>query len=145
MRKRCAVISICFAFGALAPSGAAFAHGTGSHGTTTVDDVQMKKLHEMMPLFSQVTAKLEAGLDNGNIALVEAETGKLLTYVPDLKKSKPHKNLKQRKKYVELATDLEMAVNSTASLARKSDFAGAKAAFKKIEEACAACHARFRD
>lgn len=80
-----------------------------------------------------------------NIVAVEAEAGKLLKSVPDLKKSKPHKNIKQRKKICRTGTNLEMAVNHTVSLAQKSDFAGAKVAFKKVEEACAACHTKFRD
>lgn len=99
----------------------------------------MKKLHAMMPMFSEVSAKLETALENKNIVAVQAEAGKLLQSVPDLKKTTPHKNIKQRKKYVELA------INSTVSLAQKRDFAGAKAAFRNIENACAACHAKFRD
>jgi hypothetical protein len=33
----------------------------------------------------------------------------------------------------------------TLKLAKKGDFVGAKTAFKKVEEQCAACHAKFRD
>ena len=59
--------------------------------------------------------------------------------------SKPHKNVKQLKNYVELATKLEETVTYTVDLANKGDIAGAKVAFKKVEEACAACHAKFGD
>lgn len=135
----------CLVLGMLALSGMAFAHGTEKHGKTTPADAQMKKLHAMMPMFSVASAKLEAAIEKGDAATVEVEAGKILKALPDLKKSKPHKNVNQRKKYVELATTLGMAINSTAHLAQKGDFAEAKTAFKKVEETCAACHAKFRD
>lgn len=69
----------------------------------------------------------------------------VLSAVPYLKKSKPHKNIKQRKIFVELATKFEDKVTSTLDLIKKDDLSGAKAAFKRVEEICAACHAKFRD
>ena len=131
--------------GSLAINSAAFAHGTEKHGKTATADLQMKKLHEMMPMFSVTSAKLEAALEKGDVAEAETEAGKIIAAVPDLKKSKPHKNIKQRKRFVELATKLDKAVISTVELAKKGDVAGAKAAFKQVEEACAECHVKFRD
>ena len=121
------------------------AHGTEKHGKTAPSAAQMKKLHGMMPMFSVASAKLEAALDKGDVATVEVEAGKIMAVLPDLKKSKPHKNIKQRKKFVALATDLEKTISTTVDLAKKGDLAGAKSAFKMVEEVCAACHASFRD
>lgn len=121
----------------------ALAQGIDSRGGHM--DARMKKFHAMMPMFSVASAKLETALDNGDTAAVEAEAGKMLAATPDLKKSKPHKNVKQRKEFVGLATDFEKTVASTRDLAGKGDFAGAKNAFKKAEEVCVACHAKFRD
>ena len=145
MKTRIVTNLISLALGALAVNGVAFAHGTEKHGKTAAADAQMKKLHDMMPMFSVATAKLEAALEKGDAAEAEKEAGKIIAAVPDLKKSKPHKNLKQRKLFVEQAGSLGAAADSTASLAKSGDFIGAKAAFKKIEEACASCHAKFRD
>ena len=126
--------------------GVVFAHGTENHGKKSMAaDAQMKKLHAMMPMFSLASAGLETALEKGEVTVVEAEAEKIITAIPDLKKSKPHKNIQQRKKFVELATSLEKAVASAVDLAKKGDFAGAKSAFKDVEKACAACHARFRD
>ena len=122
---------------------AASAHGTDSHGGTI--DAQMKKLHDMMPVFTAASAELKSALDKGDIAAAKAPAGKIMAAIPDLKKSKPHKNIKQRKKFVELATKFEETVTSTVELIKKDDLSGAKAAFKKVEEVCAACHAKFRD
>lgn len=119
------------------------AHGTNPRGGHM--DEQMKKLHDMMPVFSVASAELESALEKGDAAAAKAQADRILAAVPDLKKSKPHKNVKQRKTFVGLATKLEEAVTNTVELSKKGDISGAKAAFKKVEEICAACHAKFRD
>lgn len=119
------------------------AHGKDSHSGHM--DEQMKKLHSMMPMFSIASAELKTALEKGDSATALIQADKIKAATPDLIKSKPHKNIKQRKKFVELATSFEEAVTSTVDLAKKGDFAGAKAAFKNAEKACAACHAQFRN
>ena len=143
MKKRFIGITLSMVIGSLTLQGVAFARSKDPHGVHM--DAQMKKQHAMMPMFSVASAKLEVALDKGDAASVEVEAGKILAAIPDLKKSKPHKNIKQRKKLVVLAADLEKTVTSTAELAKKGDFAGAKASLTKVEEVCAACHAKFRD
>ena len=141
MRSRCAIAVICLVLGA---SGQALAHGTEKHDKAAPADAQMKKMHDMMPMFSLASARLETSLEKGDTAAVESEAGKMLAAIPDLKKSKPHKNIKQRKEFVELATKMKRNLISTVELAKSGDLAGAKTAFKKVEEICAACHAKFR-
>lgn len=119
------------------------AHGKDPHGSHT--DEQMKKLHAMMPVFSVASAELESALEKGDAVAAKAQADKILAAVSDLKKSKPHKNIKQRKKFVELATKFEKTMTSTVDLIKKDDLSRAKTAFKKAEDICAACHARFRD
>ena len=145
MRTKCAVPVILLALGLLTIYGQAFAHGTEKHGKSKPADAQMKKLHDMMPMFSVASAKLEAALEKGDAAAVEAEAGKILSALPDLKKSKPHKNVKQRDKFLKLTKRQEETVIATVELAKKGDFAGARAAYKKVEEVCTECHAKFRD
>lgn len=142
---RSIITIICLVLGLLAIYAMAFAHGTEKHGKTAATDMQMKILHDMMPMFSVASARLEAALEHGDVAGVEVEAGKIIAAVPDLKRSKPHKNIKQRRKFVEQASTLGVAATTTVTLAKKGDFAGAKTAFKKVEEACADCHAKFRD
>jgi len=141
MRSRCAIAVICLVLGA---SGQALAHGTEKHDKAAPADAQMKKMHDMMPMFSLASARLETSLEKGDTAAVESEAGKMLAAIPDLKKSKPHKNIKQRKEFAGLATKMEKNLISTVELAKSGDLAGAKTAFKKVEEICAACHAKFR-
>jgi soluble cytochrome b562 len=123
----------------------AFAHGTEKHDKTSAADIQMKKLHAMMPMFSMASAELESAIEKGDATAAKTQADRILAAVPGLKMSKPHKNVKQRTKFVGLATQLQETVAATADLANKGDIAGAKAAFKKVEETCAACHAKFRD
>lgn len=119
------------------------AHGRDAHGDHM--DEQMKKLHAIMPMFSVASAGLESALEHGDATAAKAHADKILAAVPDLKKSKPHKKVKQRKTFVVLATKLEETVTTTVDLSKKGDFPGAKAAFKKVQEICAACHTKFRD
>lgn len=142
MKSRCAIAVICMILGAY---GQALAHGTQKHGKAAPADAQMKKLHDMMPMFSVASAKLEAAIEKGDAAAVEAEAGKILMALPDLKKSKPHKNVKDIKSFVGLAKKQEKALNLTVGLTKQGDFTGARAAFKKVEKICAECHTKFRD
>jgi cytochrome c556 len=145
MKYRCIIGSVCLVIGSSTLSGVAFDHGKEIHGNTASADAQMKKLHVMMPMFSLASAGMETALKKSEITVVEAEAEKIIAAIPELKKSKPNKNIKQRQEFVELATNLEKTVTSTLYLAKKGDFAGATAAFRKVEKACATCHAKFRD
>lgn len=120
-----------------------FAHGKNPHDGGS--DAGMNKLHALMPLLSQASAELESAIEKGDAAAAKVHSERILAAVPDLKKSRPHKNAKQRKKFVQLATKLDETVTLTVDLASKGDFAGAKTSFKKIEAICAACHVKFRD
>ncbi len=145
MRNRCIVITLSMVLVLLTMQVGAFAHGTEKHDKTESADARMKKMHDMMPMFSAASASLETALEKRDPAAVEAEAGKIIAALPDLKKSRPHRNSNQRKKYAGMATHLGTTVKSTVDLAKSGDYAGAKAAFKRVEEACAACHATFRE
>lgn len=121
----------------------ASAHGKDSHRGAA--DAQMKKLHDMMPVFSVALAECESALVKGDTVAAKVPAERILAATSELKKCKPHKNVKQHKKFVALATDFEKTVTSTVDLIKKDDLSGAKAAFKKVEEVCASCHAKFRE
>lgn len=121
------------------------AHGTEKHGKTSAADAQMKKLHAMMPVFSVASAELESALEKGDSAAALVQADKIKAAAPDLKKSKPHKNIKQRKEFVEIAISFDESITSTVALIKRDDIAGAKTAFKKVEQLCAACHSKFHD
>jgi len=138
-------VTLHVTFGLLTLHGVAYAHGTEKHGKMIPVDAQMKKLHAMMPMFSVASAELESALEKGDKAAAKTQADKILAVVPDLKKSRPHKNLKQQKKFVEYATNLDESLTSMVDSLKKDDLSGAKTAFKKVEEICVACHATFRD
>lgn len=98
-------------------------HGPEHHDKMS-NDAQMKKLHAMMPMFSQACAGLETALEKGYAPAASVHAKKILAAVPDFKKSKPHKNINQKKKFVVIAIGLENAVNLTTYLAHEGDFPG---------------------
>lgn len=144
MPIRCITV-VTFLMVGLAYSGVAFAQGKQKHDKHAVADVQMKKLHAMMPMFSLAAANLEKAVEKGDAAAVELEVEKMLGAIPELKKSKPHKNAKQHATFVKFADSLEFTLTSTRVMTAKGDFNGARKAFKMVEKTCTDCHAKFRD
>lgn len=124
--------------------GGAFAHGVEKHGKHH-RDAQMDRFHKMMPMYAQAQAKINEALNKGDAAAAEAEAQQILATIPDLKKSKPHKNLKKLGTFKKIADAFGTDVKTTADMAKKGDFVGARAAFRKAEERCNECHAKFRD
>lgn len=144
MNKRSSAIAVCLIGAFFSYQAGAFAHEAEKHTKGHEKDVQMQKLHDMMPMYSVSLSKVEAALEKGNSAAVETEAGKMLATAPDLKKGKPHKNLKQLKTFRSLAAGFESDLKETVVLAKKGDFVKAKDAFKNAEAKCAECHAKFR-
>ncbi len=138
------IITSCLIIGLLTLPAVTFAHGTEMHGKRA-DHAQMMKLHTIMPMLSVASAKLANALEKGEIAAINTEAERIIAAIPDLKKSKPHKNIKQHKQFVEYATKLEKAVVGVAEQTKKGNLAGARASFNIAEKVCAACHAQFRD
>jgi cytochrome c556 len=108
-------------------------------------EAKMTRLHKMMPKYAKSRTRINAALEEGDVATISKETGYLLSTAADLKKSKPHKKLKELKEYRGIAESFEKDVKSTAELAGKGDFEGAKAAFSNAQKKCSACHVKFRD
>ena len=139
--KRVLAIIIC---ASLLVQGGALAHEGEMHEAHK-DDPYMQKLHDMMPKYAIASTKLETALEKKDVAAVEAEAGKMLATVSQLKKSKPHKNLSQLKTYRSIAASFERDLKETVELAKKGDFAKSYTTFKNVEAKCAECHAKFRD
>lgn len=128
----------------LLTGGMSFAHEGEEHGHHH-HDAQMAKLHEMMPKYAEAQATINTALEKEDVATVVKETGYLLSTVADLKKSKPHKKLKELADFKKIAGKFEQDVRQTADSARKGDVSGAKAAFAEAQKRCAQCHNKFRD
>jgi len=138
--RKAAALAICALF---LLQGGAYAH-EGEHHEGHDADMQMQKLHKMMPMYSTTLPKLQTAVEKGDASAAEAEGGAILATIPDLKKSKPHKNLKQLKTFRKIADGFGKQVKETVELVNKGDFAQAKVAAQKVEATCAECHAKFR-
>lgn len=128
----------------LTVEGTSFAHEGHVHGHEK-SDAQMAKLHKMMPQYGRSQEAIKGALDKGDVATVEKETAYLLSTIPDLKRSKPHKRVKEVADFKAIAEGFRKDVQLTAALAQKGDLAGAKASFGDAQHQCDECHNRFRD
>jgi cytochrome c556 len=137
-------VLVLFSCAFLLAEGVSFAHEGEAHGKHQAD-AQMVKLHKMMPKYAKSQALINAALEKGDVATIAKETKYLLSTVADLKKAKPHKQLKELKEFQTIAENFEKDVKSTAELARKGDVEGAKASFSSAQKGCSACHVKFRD
>jgi len=120
------------------------AHGEMEHGGMHMDE-PMARQHRMMAMYAQAQAGINESLQKRDAVSVETETRKILATIPDLKKAKPHKNLKEQNEMVRIAAAFEKDLKTTVVRVHKKDFVGAKQAFAKAQQKCAACHAKFRD
>jgi len=127
----------------LLTAGVSFAHEGEDHQHH--HDGQMAKLHKMMPKYASSREAINAALAKGDLVAVNKETAYLLSTTADLKKSKPHKRLKELEKYQQMAGEFEQDVKNTAESARKGDLDGARSSFAKAQNLCNTCHAGFRD
>jgi len=137
--RRVATIAACVL---MLLEGVALAHEGHHHGH--MDDEQMQKLHHMMPMYSETLPKMTGAVEKGDASAVKNETGKILATIPDLKKSKPHKNLKKLSTFRKIADEFQKNVKETEEAAQKGDFGQAKEAVKKVEASCVKCHSDFR-
>lgn len=116
-------------------------HGHGKHHT----DAQMAKLHKMMPKYLKARVQIKAALEKGDLKAVGKETSYLISTMPDLKKSKPHKNLTELEEFKQIAARFEQDVANTADFAKKGDREAAREAFSAAEKRCDECHKLFRN
>lgn len=137
-------VTLSVALGLLTLNGVAYAHGTEKHDKKAPVDAQMKKLHAMMPMLAVASTELVSALDKADTTAAKMQADKIQALVPDLKKSRPHKNHNQQKMFVELATSFDETMKSTVDFIDKDDLPGAKTAFKKVEAICTACHVKSR-
>jgi cysteinyl-tRNA synthetase len=108
-------------------------------------DEPMAAQHRLMVLYAQSRTEINESLKKGDARAIEAETRKLLSTIPELKKVKSHKNRKSQKAMRRIAAAFEADLKTTAARAGTRDFAGARKAFRNAEERCSECHAKFRD
>lgn len=132
------------AAGLFAVSTGADAHEGNLHSGHR-SDMQMEKLHKMMPMFAQVQPKIDEALSRGDATAASAEIKRMLVAVEDLKKATPHKNRKQAGSFRKVAAAFEGDLKTAAARVNSGDIAGARVSFDSAKTRCDDCHAKFRD
>jgi soluble cytochrome b562 len=108
-------------------------------------DEHMGKLHIMMPMFSIAYAELGSAIAKDDRVGAKLQTDKMLAAIPDLKKSIPHKNIKQLANFKSLASKLGEDITKVGALSEKGNFASARLAYRDMGTRCNECHRQFRD
>jgi hypothetical protein len=134
MRDKGKIFTISLMLGSLSLSGAAFAHGTKVHGNRTAADARMMKLHAMMPMFSLTSLELEPAIEKHDAAGAQNKARKILVAIPDLKKSRPHKNVKQIGDFKSIAVKIGEDANKIIALTEKGSFTEAQRVFRDMEK-----------
>jgi len=145
MKNRGINISLSLVMASLIFTGIAFAHGTEMHRNMKPADAQMKMLHAIMPVFSVASAELESAIEKGDAAASKAQADRILALIPDLKKSKPHKNIKRITDFKAIADKMGADITKIVLLAEKGNFPKAKVSFNDMQARCAECHTKFKD
>jgi Cytochrome C' len=140
--KRFAALTIVVA---LVSQGGAFAHEAGEHNMSHDQDPRMLVLHKIMPKFARAQVRISEALKERNTPAVKSETGEILKSLPELKKARPHKNLRNLPTFRKIADAFEKEIRATAALAKVGNYAEAARAFAKAQKRCDECHAKFRD
>jgi len=114
-----------------------------------------KPLDEIMEEVQQVNKALikfnrmtKAQFDEpGRGEQVAKEAEKMAALMKEVLRHAPQEDQKEKPKkvWVESAEDVKKAAADMATAARKKDLAAYKTAFKRMDNACTACHDIFRD
>jgi cytochrome c556 len=146
MRKRSAKRNVTALVSALllCLAAAVFAHEGMEHGGKRMGEA-MARQHRLMAMYARTAAEIDESLKKGDAAAVEAGTRKILVSIPELKRMRPHKNLKERNAFPKIAAAFAADIKAVAANVKKGDFPGAMESFRSAEGKCNECHAKFRD
>jgi len=126
-------------------TGTASAHGLENHTKEHTSVKQMARLHTSMQLYEAAQVLINAAFEKGELKTTEVEIERMIKTIPDLKKARPHKGLKQLETYKRLAADFDKDLRQTLTLVKQGNLTGAKQAFTRAAQKCTSCHAKFRD
>jgi cytochrome c556 len=143
--RRMIFCAMCLVATLAVAAGIAFAHGQEHHTTEHTSDAQMRKLHAMMQQCGAAQTRIEGAFAKGDCTAAEKEIAGMIKAIPDLKKTRPHKGLNHLEALKKLAVDFDADLRQSLTLAKQGDLNGARQAFSRSREKCAACHALFRD
>jgi hypothetical protein len=148
MRISLKVFSLAFFLASLAIGPQAFAHGPAGHQEHTaaaVDEQAMKAQHERMGSFKAAMSGLLEAVVDGNGSGARDQAARLTGALAGYEKDVPHKNVARIKEFKGLYAELKKRIDTLSGQTGSGGIPKIAAAYGRVLESCAACHARFRD
>lgn len=139
---------IYLAFLSLAVVFPAAAHGpSGHHETATAaqNEEAMKAQHERMGKFEEAMVALGKAVIHGDKTDAGKHAVQLKEVLKDSEKDVPHKNASRIKEFRALYGEMKKRAAKLAADAGTGNLQKTSLSYGKVLEACASCHAKFRD
>lgn len=126
----------------------AAAHGPSDHHETETaaqDEEAMKAQHERMGSFRTAMSSLLEAVVDGNGSGVRDSAARLKEAMAGYEKDAPHKSIARIKEFKGFYAELKKRVDRLSGESRSGGIPKTAAAYGRVLETCASCHAKFRD
>jgi cytochrome c556 len=126
----------------------AAAHGpSGHHETATVaqDEEAMKAQHERMGNFEEAMVALGKAVIHGDKTDAGKHASRLTEALKGHEKDVPHKNVSRIKEFRAFYGEMSKRAAKLAADAGTGNLQKTSLSYGRVLEACASCHAKFRD
>jgi len=140
--------SVFLVVASLAIGFPAAAHGpSGHHETATAaqDEEAMKAQHERMGKFEAAMVALGEAVIHGNKSGAEEHASRLTEALRGHEKDVPHKNVSRTKEFQAFYGEMKRRAAKLAADAGTGNLQKTSLSYGRVFEACASCHAKFRD
>ena len=126
----------------------AAAHGPSGHNepaTAAQDEDSMKAQHARMGSFKATMSSLLETVVDGNGSGARDHAARLKEAMAGYEKDMPHKNIARIKEFKGFYAELKKRIDRLSGEARSGGIPKIAAAYGRVLEVCASCHAKFRD
>jgi cytochrome c556 len=148
MNTPLAYSSVLLVVASLAVGFPAAAHGpSGHHETASAaqDKDAMKAQHARMGNFKAAMVALGEAIIHGNKTAAGEHANRLTETLRGHEKDVPHKNVSRIKEFQAFYEELKERATKLAADAGTGNLRKTSLAYGRVLEACASCHAKFRD
>jgi hypothetical protein len=126
----------------------AAAHGPSGHlesATASQDEEAMKAQHERMGKFEEAMVALDIAVIHGDKADAGKHAGRLTEALKGHEKDVPHNNVSRIKEFRAFYGEMQKRAAKLAADAGTGNLQKTSLSYGRVLEACASCHAKFRD
>jgi len=148
MNPSLAYTSVFLVVASLSIGFPAAAHGPSGHqetATAAQDEGAMKAQHERMGNFEEAMASLGKAIIHGDKTDAGKHASRLTEALGGHEKDVPHKNVSRIKEFQGFYGEMKKRTAKLAADAGTGNLQKTSLSYGRVLEACASCHAKFRD